>query len=131
MSLTPNAALPFKDQQFDIAYSNAVFEHLESDELREFFFSELSRVAKQVYICVPNRWFPLEHHTAIPLIHYIPTLFRYLLRNGEKSFWAEPKNLDFISKSKLKGFADGSKVNACYTGIWLGPFSSNIAVWSD
>ena len=31
---------------------------------------ELCRVAGRVFISVPNRYFPVEHHTAIPLLHF-------------------------------------------------------------
>lgn len=130
VSLIPNAPLPFKDNEFDIAYSNAVFEHLDTDELRAFFFKELVRVSRTVYICVPNRWFPVEHHTAVPLVHFIPSLFRALLRRGEKKFWAKSENLAFLGKSDFKKIAGSTTIETAYTGIWLGPFSSNIAIWS-
>ena len=131
VSLEPNVALPFSDKQFDLAYSNAVFEHLESDQMRTFFFNELSRVSKKVYICVPNRWFPVEHHTTVPFAHYCPKVFRWLLKNGERDFWSKRENLEFLGKAKLKQFSAGASTQTAYTGIWLGPFSSNIAIWSD
>ena len=35
--------------------------------------AECSRVAKRmVFLTTPNRWFPIEVHTALPLIHWLP-----------------------------------------------------------
>lgn len=129
-SIRPHAALPFSDKEFDIAYSNAVFEHLGSDAGRAFAFAELLRVAKRVYITVPHGLFPIEHHTGIPLLHWVPPLFRRFVRGTALDFWASPENMDFMSKRRMR------KVSALplrmeYCGIALGPFSSNIAVWSD
>lgn len=75
-SIRPGESLPFPTHTFDIAYSNAVFEHLGSDANRLGALLELQRVARRVYLTVPNRWFPVEHHTGIPILHYVPTLFR-------------------------------------------------------
>ena len=65
-----NRPLPFADKAFDIAVSNAVLEHVGSVPHQAAFVRELSRVAKRVFISVPNRYFPVEHHTAIPLLHF-------------------------------------------------------------
>ncbi len=130
-SLIPNEKLPFDDNSFDVSYSNAVFEHLDTDALRVFFFNELARVSKRVYITIPNRWFPVEHHTAVPLLHYIPSLFRKFLSGGEKDFWAQQENLAFLGKKELAEVAKSHPVKIAYSGIFLGPMSSNISIWTD
>ena len=48
-SSRPIDQLPFEDEEFEIACSNAVFEHLGSDAARRTSLSELLRVAKRVY----------------------------------------------------------------------------------
>ena len=68
--IAANQRLPFADRQFDIATSNAVLEHVGSPAHQELFVHELIRVARKVFISVPNRYFPVEHHTAIPFLHY-------------------------------------------------------------
>ncbi|MGC2827615.1 MAG: methyltransferase domain-containing protein [Pseudolabrys sp.] len=55
--LKPNARLPFDDNGFDIAVSNAVLEHVGSFENQAFFVSELCRIAQRVFLSVPNRFF--------------------------------------------------------------------------
>lgn len=127
--IEPDKALPFANHQFDIAYSNAVLEHVGGAAQRMRFIQECLRVAQKVFIFVPNRWFPVEHHTNIPLLHYYPALFRSLTKQTTLSFWSDPMNMDFIGKNELeKAIADaGGQIETCrYTGIALGPLSSNI-----
>ncbi len=65
--------LPFADAEFDIAFSNAVVEHVDGgrDGQRQFVH-ELCRVGKHVFVTTPNRWFPLEVHTLLPFVHWLP-----------------------------------------------------------
>jgi SAM-dependent methyltransferase len=64
--------LPFEDDSFDVAFSNAVVEHVgERDQQREFV-AELCRVAPRVFLSTPNRWFPVETHTLLPFLHWLP-----------------------------------------------------------
>ncbi len=132
VQIEAGAKLPFADHEFDIAYSNAVLEHVGSRAAREQILAELSRIAKTVYICVPNRWFPIEHHTAIPLLHYFPRLFRAFTRGGKLEHWSSSETLQFISKADIaRVFAvNGLKPKRAWTGLWLGPFSSNLACWT-
>ena len=123
----PNAALPFPDQSFAIAVSNAVLEHVGSEENQRKFVTEMMRVARQVFITVPNRFFPVEHHTAIPLLHYLDRTFGPACRLFGKPEWAQRRNLLLMSRSRLRGAwpaAEDPEIG--YTGIRIGPFSSNI-----
>lgn len=61
--------LPFPDNAFAIAYSNAVIEHVGTTADQGRFLSELVRVSKRGYLTTPNRHFPIELHTRIPLLH--------------------------------------------------------------
>jgi hypothetical protein len=65
--------LPFADGEFDIGFSNAVVEHVAGGrEGQRRFVHELCRVARRVYVTTPNRWFPLEVHTLLPFVHWLP-----------------------------------------------------------
>jgi hypothetical protein len=64
--------LPFADHEFDIAFSNAVVEHVGSEEAQRTFVGELCRVARRVYVTTPNRWFPVDVHTLLPVVHWLP-----------------------------------------------------------
>jgi SAM-dependent methyltransferase len=67
--------LPFADGEFDIAFSNAVVEHVDDQRA---FVHELCRVGRSVFVTTPNRWFPIEVHTLLPFVHWAPPLFRAL-----------------------------------------------------
>jgi SAM-dependent methyltransferase len=65
--------LPFGNAEFDIAFSNAVVEHVAGGrEGQRQFVHELCRVARRVFVTTPNRRFPLEVHTLLPFVHWLP-----------------------------------------------------------
>jgi SAM-dependent methyltransferase len=66
-------ALPFDDGAFDIGFSNAVVEHVAGGrDGQRRFVGELCRVARQVFVTTPNRWFPVDPHTRLPFVHWLP-----------------------------------------------------------
>jgi Methyltransferase domain len=65
--------LPFADGEFDLGFSNAVVEHVAGGrDGQRRFVHEMCRVARRVFVTTPNRWFPLEVHTLLPLVHWLP-----------------------------------------------------------
>ncbi|MCW1888304.1 MAG: class I SAM-dependent methyltransferase [Candidatus Moranbacteria bacterium] len=95
--------LPFKDTEFDIAYSNAVIEHVGSYDAQRAFLSELARVSKRGYLTTPNRHFPIEVHTRVPLLHLLlpKVLFDAFLKLIGKG-WAAENYMHLLTKSDLK-----------------------------
>jgi SAM-dependent methyltransferase len=65
-------ALPFVDGEFDIVFSNAVIEHVGDRERQRQLVSEAIRVGRSVFITTPNRRFPVEVHTRLPIVHWLP-----------------------------------------------------------
>jgi SAM-dependent methyltransferase len=122
--------LPFGDGEFDVVYSNAVLEHVGGRDERRRFIKEALRIGRAVFITVPNRWFPVEHHTGVPILHFNKRLFRLALRRTRTlDYWADPSNLEFLDKrSLLDEWPSEKKPKLAYTGLKLGPFSSNIAI---
>ena len=94
--------LPFREAEFDVVFSNAVLEHVGSRSAQAAFVRELCRVGKSFFITTPNRWFPFEHHTGLPLLHYLPpSVFRALLRRTRYQHWAEESNLNILTAREL------------------------------
>ncbi len=76
--------LPFPAAVFDVVISNHVIEHV-SNPARHL--EEIRRVMKPTGICylaTPNRWWPMEVHSQVALLHWLPAaLFnRIALRTG-------------------------------------------------
>ncbi|HAM34318.1 MAG TPA: hypothetical protein DEB40_09280 [Elusimicrobia bacterium] len=95
--------LPFSDNFFSIGFCNAVIEHVGSSREQRFFLSELLRVSRRVFLATPNRWFPVELHTRIPFLHWLPQrLFRSLLRRLRLEFYADERNLNLLTPRQLR-----------------------------
>jgi SAM-dependent methyltransferase len=65
-------SLPFADGEFDVGFSNAVVEHVGGRDDQVAFVHELCRVSRRVFVTTPNRWFPVEVHTLLPVVHWLP-----------------------------------------------------------
>jgi len=107
--------LPFADATFDVVHSSAVLEHVGSAENQRSFIAELTRVAKRaVFLTTPNRWFPVEFHSVLPLVHWLPRpWFRGLLRGTKYEFFSREENLNLLDRKdivRLCGGLDGCVV---------------------
>jgi hypothetical protein len=97
-------SLPFFGGSFDYVHASAVLEHVGSRSLQRALIAEACRVARKgVFLTTPNRWFPIEFHTVLPLVHWLPArLFRTLLRMIGKEFFASEGNLNLLSAAELR-----------------------------
>lgn len=70
-------ALPFVDNSFDYVVSNAVIEHVGGRDGARRMLLEGNRVARRGWIhTTPNRRFPIEVHTGVPVLHWLPRAAR-------------------------------------------------------
>ena len=65
-------ALPFRDSAFDVVFSNSVIEHVGDAGSQRRFAREVARVGRAYWVQTPNRWFPVEQHLLMPLVHWLP-----------------------------------------------------------
>jgi len=98
--------LPYRDGQFDIAFSNSTIEHVGTLEDQRRFASEIRRVGRAYWVQTPNRWFPVEPHLLAPPIHYLPahlqrTLFRHFTLRGLLTHPSKQQADDFLAHIRL------------------------------
>ncbi len=104
-------ALPFADQSFDIVYSNAVLEHLESWEAQQALASEVQRVGRGWFVTVPNLWYPIEPHYHLPLVQFLPQSWQ---QGVARAFGKTPYPvLRPLGKRQLRRLFPGSQVIGC------------------
>jgi SAM-dependent methyltransferase len=68
--------LPFRDQSFDVVFSNSVIEHVGDAASQQRFAAEVARVGRRYWVQTPNRWFPIEQHLLTPFIHWLPSAWQ-------------------------------------------------------
>ncbi|MBI4892227.1 MAG: class I SAM-dependent methyltransferase [Acidobacteria bacterium] len=64
--------LPFRDQSFDLVFSNSVIEHLGSEAAMRSFAAEVRRVGVRYFVQTPDAAFPVEPHLYTPFLHQLP-----------------------------------------------------------
>jgi hypothetical protein len=116
----------------DLVISSATIEHVGD------FQNQVSKVKnmislskKYIVISTPNRFYPIEFHTKLPFLHWLPeNIFRKALLFLNMKYFADEKNLNLLSKGDLKKilniFSDKIEYNI-YNISFLG-FISNFLV---
>jgi SAM-dependent methyltransferase len=109
-------ALPFNSKSFAVVTAFSVIEHIHED-LRKKFYEEVKRSLADggiFIIQLPNRFFPIEQHSYLPLIGYLPAKFHSFFFQSYVSVPSKSK----LTKDLIK---QGFKVNVIGYGA---PFSS-------
>jgi SAM-dependent methyltransferase len=109
-------ALPFADGEFEIVFSNAVIEHVGDRERQRRLVAEAIRVGRRAFITTPNRRFPVEVHTRLPVVHWLPDRLAHpAYRAVGKSFATE---VHLLSRSSLEALFPG-RVRIVNLGLTL------------
>jgi SAM-dependent methyltransferase len=109
-------ALPFGDGEFDIVFSNAVIEHVGGRERQRLLVSEALRVGRRVFVTTPNRRFPIEVHTRLPLVHWLPEQAAHRIYDVAGKGYAKENNL--LTKRELESLFPG-RVRIVNLGLTL------------
>lgn len=108
----------FKTNQFDYVISTATIEHVGSFKNQIKFIKECFRVSKKkLFITTPNRFFPIDFHTRLPFIHWLPkNIHRKVLTILNENFLNKEKNLNLLCKKTLIKIC--KKINVKYYKIY-------------
>jgi hypothetical protein len=127
-------ALPFENGSFDVVHSSAVIEHVGSRANQARFIAELHNVARRaVCLTTPNRWFPVEVHTSVPLLHWLPPgAYRAILRSTRLKFFADESNLNLLSAADLRRLCQEQTIAGAFVeGVRLLGWRSNLLLFID
>lgn len=103
VQLRRGQGLPFADAAFDLVFCNAVIEHVGSRRQQKEFLSEALRVGRSAFVTTPNRWYPVELHTVLPFVHYLPApWYRAIFRRLGFDFFSLEENLNLLDRRSLR-----------------------------
>lgn len=74
----------FKNNSFDIGFSNSVIEHLYTKEQQKKMAEEIVRVGRYHYVQTPNKYFFVEPHYLLPYFQFIPKNIRFFILTKTK-----------------------------------------------
>jgi hypothetical protein len=90
-------SIPLPTGYFDYGICNAVVEHGGTRDQQRALVAEVCRVSRCVLFTTPNKRFPLELHTFLPLIHWLPEgRYRAILRRLGHDYFAQMNNLNLL-----------------------------------
>lgn len=134
--IQPGQALPFPEAYFDVGFSSAVLEHVGGAAQQQFFVQELLRTCRSVFLTTPDRAFPIEMHTFLPVLHWLPKpLHRRVLGLLGRSFWASETNLNLLTRREMAQLVAAARRASNRSAPWsisrhrLVGFPSNLILW--
>ena len=112
----------------DIVLSNATIEHVGSEQNQKKMLDNIIKLSKKVFvISTPNRYYPIDFHTKIPFLHWLPKKYhRQILKIIGLSFYAQEENLNLLSKKDLILFMKKYDFNYKILNIKLFNINSNL-----
>jgi len=128
--ISESQRLPFADKFFDIVYCSSVIEHVTvpKDEVwslysgRKFrsdsrkrqreFAEEIKRLSKQYFVQCPYRHFPIESHSWLPFLAWMPRRIQIPLLKVTNAFWIKQTSPDWhlLNKRELMGLFDEAEL---------------------
>ena len=93
----------FNVYRSDVVISNATIEHVGSYQKQLKMIENIVKLTKKIFIIVtPNRMHPIEFHSQIPFIHWLPKkLHRKILSIVGLSYLSKEKNLNLLKTSNI------------------------------
>lgn len=87
----------------DLVISSATIEHVGSYENQSMMIENIIKLTnKYFFVTTPNRFFPIDFHTKLPIIHMFPKkIHRKILRLINLHEYAEEKNLNLLDENTI------------------------------
>lgn len=116
-------AIPLPTGYFDYGICNAVVEHAGPARQQAALVAEVCRVCRCVLFTTPNKWFPMELHTWVPMLHWLPERqYRAVLRRLGLDYFAEVENLNLLDAASFLALFPATRRNELLpTGLPLLP----------
>jgi len=128
--ITEGDPLPFPDRFFDIVYCSSVIEHTtipKTDmwnirDQRQFeklawkkqkmFAGEIVRLGKQYFVQTPSKTFPIESHTWLPFVGYLPRQYFLPILRLSNKLWVKKAHPDFnlLGKKEMQALFPYAKI---------------------
>ena len=114
----------------DLVISNATIEHVGGELKQKKMLENIIKLTKKIFIITtPNRFYPIELHTKIPLLHWFPKpIYRKILKIIGLPFYANEENLNLLSADELKKMLNNQKITYEIKFLKLFFFKSNIII---
>jgi hypothetical protein len=115
--------IPLPDDYFAAGICNAVVEHGGTRAQQAALVAEVCRVCTCVMFTTPNKQFPVELHTWLPLLHWLPDArYRRVLRAVGQTYFAEVDNLNLLDQRAFASLFPAERANRFFaTGLPLVP----------
>tara|TARA_B100001093_G_scaffold314654_1_gene300223 strand:- start:140 stop:814 length:675 start_codon:yes stop_codon:yes gene_type:complete len=113
----------------DISFSSATIEHVGCrDNQKKMIENMINLSKKYIIITTPNKFHPIEFHTKLPLLHFLPKIiYKSLLNLVGYSYFAKVENLNLLSVDDLSKILNMfSNIKFKIIKIKLFGFTSNL-----
>ena len=92
-----------KDMTSDLVISSAAIEHVGNKSNQIKMIENIIKLTNKIFIITtPNRYYPIDFHTKLPLIHWFSKKFhRFCLKKIGLDFFSKEENLNLISKNDI------------------------------
>ena len=112
----------------DLVVSSATIEHVGNYNNQKMMLSNMIKLSKNmIIITTPNRFHPVDFHTKIPFIHWLPkNIHRKILKFLNLSFYSREENLNLLSESDFIQLAKDENITYEFKYIRLLGFISNL-----
>ena len=111
----------FKDDQFDVVFSNSVIEHVGPYHDQCRMAKEIIRVGKRYFLQTPNRYFPIEPHFLFPFFQFLPQRLQIWLLGHFSLGWYDkiPDKLQAARAVGSVNLLDKSQIKKLFPGATI------------